>query len=97
MAWEVRLTGRTYKNLRRLPQGIAEIFQILLAEIKLSGPIRSRWPNYGRLQQKDCFHCHLQRGKPTWVAVWRVIDKGARIVEVTYVGTHEKAHYHRLC
>jgi hypothetical protein len=27
------------------------------------------------------------------VAVWEVIDKEIRLVEVSYVGTHEKAPY----
>ena len=27
----------------------------------------------------------------TYVAVWEVIDKEIRLVEVSYVGTHEKA------
>jgi len=38
-----------------------------------------------------------QRGSPTYVAVWRVGDKAKKIIEVTYVGTHEKAEYDRLC
>jgi len=38
MAWAVLLTGNVRKNLKRLPKGITEIFQLLLAEIKLSGP-----------------------------------------------------------
>ena len=27
------------------------------------------------------------RGRPTYVAVWRIFDKENRIIEVTYVGT----------
>ena len=69
-----------------------------LAEIKIAGPIRNRWPNYGKISgKKDCYHCHLQKGKTTYVAVWKVTDKPQKIIEVTYIGTHEKAEYKRLC
>jgi len=91
------LTTGVLKGLRRLPPSIEEIFQLLLAEIQLSGPIRTRWPHFGKLARKDCYHCHLKKGKPRYVAVWRIADKKNRIVEVTYVGTHERAHYDRLC
>lgn len=97
MAREVRLTRGTVKNLRRLPTRIIETFQVLLAEMELTGPIRSKWPHFGKLSQKDCYHCHLYQGRPTYVAVWKVVDKKNIVVEVTYVGTHERAHYDRLC
>ena len=96
--WTVNLTGKARKNCKKIPIGIQEIFQVLLAEIKISGPIRNRWPNFGKISgEKDCYHCHLQKGKPTYVVVWKVTDKPQKIVEVTYVGTHEKAEYKRLC
>jgi mRNA-degrading endonuclease RelE of RelBE toxin-antitoxin system len=41
MPWDVRLTAKVCENLRKLPQGITEIFQLLLAEIELVGPGRS--------------------------------------------------------
>ncbi len=79
-----------------MPGSIDEIFQLLLAEMKLSGPVQADWPNYGKLRE-DCHHCHLRRGRPTYVAVWRVLSKKDRVIEVIYVGSHEKAHYGRLC
>ena len=39
----------------------------------------------------------IKKRKPTYVAVWKVTDKPQKIIEVTYVGTHEKAEYNRLC
>ena len=97
MTWDVRLITGAIKKLRQLPQGIQEIFQLLLVEIELSGPIRKNWPKFSKLSHKNCYHCHLRKGRPTHVAVWRISDKESRIVEVTYVGTHERAHYDRLC
>ena len=35
----------------------------------------------------------LIKGKPTYVCCWEVIDKQKKIIEVNYVGTHEKAPY----
>ena len=96
MAWVVLLTANVRQRLKRLPGSIDEIFQLLLAEIKLSGPVQADWPNYGKLRE-DCYHCHLQKGRPTYVAVWRVLSKKEKIIEVTYVGSHEEAHYGRLC
>jgi mRNA-degrading endonuclease RelE of RelBE toxin-antitoxin system len=96
MAWVVLLTANVRQRLKRLPKGIDEVFQYLLAEMRLSGPVLADWPNYGKLRE-DCYHYHLQRGRPTYVAVWRVLSKKDRVIEVTYVGTHEKVRYRRLC
>ncbi len=96
MIWVVRLTVKVRKRLKRLPKGIDEVFQLLLAEMRLSGPVQVDWPHYGKLRE-NCHHCHLQRGRPTYVAVWRVLSKEDKLIEVSYVGSHEKAHYGRLC
>jgi len=96
MAWTILLTANVRQRIKKLPRGIEEIFQLLLAQMQLSGPVRTDWPNYGKLRE-DCHHCHLRRGRPTSVAVWRVLSKKDRVIEVTYVGSHEKAHYGRLC
>jgi len=58
------------------------------------GPVRGNWSNYGKLA-KDVRHCHLHKGRPTCVAVWKVFKQKKRI-EVLYVGTHEKAHYKEM-
>ena len=96
MPWGVFLTANVRKRLKRLPRSIDEAFQLLLAEKGLSGPVQADWPNYGKLRE-DCYHCHLQRGRPTYVAAWRVLSKKEMVIEVTYVGSHEKARYGRLC
>ncbi|WP_237707634.1 hypothetical protein [Desulfocurvibacter africanus] len=52
-------------------------------------------PHFGKLKNRpgEVYHCHLNKGRPTYVAVWQVLDKVVCLVEVTYVGTHEKAPY----
>lgn len=79
----------------KLPRGVEETFQLLLKEISLTGPVRGDWPNYSKLSNpKNHHHCHLRKkGKPTYVAVWRVVEDEEKWVEVTYVGTREKAPY----
>lgn len=55
--------------------------------------MRGNWPNYGKLGENR-HHCHLKKGRPTYVAVWEVAETGEiRLIEVTYVGTHERAPY----
>jgi len=96
MSWNVELSSKVYKSLEKMPNRTKDSFQALLDEMRLAGPVRGNWPNYGKLS-KDCHHCHLQkRGKPVYVAVWKVIDKKIKIIEVNYVGTHEGANYDLL-
>ena len=98
MIWDVGLSVKARRNLTRIPSGVREAFQILLADLEYSGPIKNNWPRYGKISGwKDCYHCHLQKGRPTYVAVWRVISRAEKIIEVIYVGTHEKARYDRIC
>lgn len=66
--------------------------EFLMHEISRSGPVRGDWPNYGKLSPGR-HHCHIKKGKPTYVAVWEEMDGEIMVVEITYVGTHEKAPY----
>ncbi len=96
MAWDVRMSRKAAKNLKKLPVSIQERFKALALELKAAGPVRDRWQNYGKIRgTADCHHCHIKKGKPTYVAVWHV--KNENILEVTYVGTHEGADYRKLC
>ena len=92
MKWTVKLTKTAKKQVDRLPKPVRQKLAVFLQEIENSGPIRGNWQNYSPLGQ-DRHHCHLRKGKPTYVAVWEVRDKEIRLVEVTYAGTHEKAPY----
>jgi len=75
----------------KLPDAIKASLQALMGEIAILGPVRGNWPNYSKLGE-DRHHCHLKKGKPTYVAVWTA-DKQTVTVEIVYVGTHEKAPY----
>lgn len=92
MPWKVILSTRAEKQIERLSVNIKNRLFYLLAEIEQSGPVRGDWPNYGKLDDTR-HHCHIKKGKPCFVAVWEVTDKKIKLVEVKYVGTHEKAPY----
>lgn len=96
--WDVELAPRTKKNKNKLPITIQDQLTLLVKEIELLGPYRANWKNYGPLEKRhgipdDAFHCHLKKGKPTFVACWKIVSKKDRKIEVYYAGTHESAPY----
>lgn len=91
MPWAVFLSKKADKLSGKLPDAIKASLQALMGEIAILGPVRGNWPNYSKLGE-DRHHCHLKKGKPTYVAVWTA-DKQTVTVEIVYVGTHEKAPY----
>ena len=92
MAWTVVLHPRVIKRKPRLPQRIQDVLEFFLRELELEGPWRGNWPNYGKLSRLR-HHCHLKKGRPTYVVVWDVHERQQRLIEVIYVGTHENAPY----
>jgi hypothetical protein len=92
MSWIVKLSRRAEKQKEKLPEQVKGALLFLLHEIVRNGPVRGDWPNYGKLGPKQ-HHCHIRKGKPTYVAVWEEMSGEIRLVEITYVGTHEKAPY----
>ena len=92
IAWMVQWQKKLDKQIGELPEAIQLQFRALVREIQLSGPVRGNWKNYGKLGATR-HHCHIKSGRPTYVVCWEMIDKKVKIVEVYYVGTHEKAPY----
>lgn len=98
MLWDVKFKGKVKKQVQNLPIEIRETLFALVLEIEKNGPVRASWPNYRKIKgKKYCYHCHLKKGSSTYVAIWKVNNKDSKIVEVVYVGTHEKADYQRIC
>jgi mRNA-degrading endonuclease RelE of RelBE toxin-antitoxin system len=92
MTWQVTMKKAAAKHIAKLSENARKSLALLMREMELEGPVRGNWPNYGKLID-DIHHCHLKKGQPTYVAVWTVMDKEIRLIEVTYAGTHEKAPY----
>ncbi len=92
--WTVRISKAAVKQGKKLPQNIREKLLNLIAALVLRGPVLPTFLNYGMLSRtKGLFHCHLKKGRPTYVAVWTVLNRKEKVLEITYVGTHEKAPY----
>jgi len=95
--WTVKFTGKARKQKDKLPPAISSVLDLLYGEMEADGPERGNWPHYGRIVgKKDVYHCHLNKGKPRYVAVWKVMDRDIQLIEVRYVGTHENADYRRI-
>ena len=92
MAWEVVLSKKAERSLAFLPKQVVKNLTFLMQEMELRGPVRGDWHNYSKLSPGR-HHCHLKKGHATYVAVWEERDRKIRLIEVTYVGTHEKAPY----
>jgi mRNA-degrading endonuclease RelE of RelBE toxin-antitoxin system len=90
--WTVKILKRALKQVDRLPVKVRESLADLIRDMELHGPIRGNWPNYSRLSENH-HHCHIKKGQPTYVTVWEVTDKGIKLIEVIYAGTHEKTPY----
>ena len=97
MKWNIEFTGKAAKQINKLPKSVQSILRLLVQDLSYMGPCPGKgWINYGKLRGKksdDKRHCHLMKGKPTYVCCWEVIDKKVKIIEVYYVGTHEKSPY----
>jgi hypothetical protein len=92
VVWTVKLSRNAEKQKAKLSKPLRHILYALIGDIEAGGPIRGDWPNYGKLTGGK-HHCHLKKGNPTYVTVWEVQDMKIKLVEVQYVGTHEKAPY----
>jgi mRNA-degrading endonuclease RelE of RelBE toxin-antitoxin system len=92
MVWTVKIMRRALKQVDRLPVKIRESLADLIRDMEFHGPVRENWPNYSKLSENR-HHCHIKKGNPTYVTIWEVTDKGIKLIEVTYAGTHEKAPY----
>ncbi len=92
MKWTVDITKKASKGIEKLPQFARENLRALILEIQTVGPVRGNWPNYSKLGVNE-HHCHIKKGRPTYIACWLVVNKITQVVEVYYAGTHENAPY----
>jgi mRNA-degrading endonuclease RelE of RelBE toxin-antitoxin system len=95
--WNVETTGKAVKQKEELPSDIADTLLTLVKELQRLGPVRSNWPHYGKIKglkkNVNIRHCHLNQGRPTYVAAWKLVDKKNKKMELIHVGTHEKTDY----
>ncbi|MDR2503329.1 MAG: cytotoxic translational repressor of toxin-antitoxin stability system [Deltaproteobacteria bacterium] len=92
--WTVGINGRAKKSGESLPQEIRLAFMALFKALATDGPVQQNRRHYGKLAGRpNTYHCHLNGGRPTYVVIWKVLDKQKKIMEIQYVGTHENAPY----
>src|SRR5271166_4956489 len=72
--WTVKLYGQAKKAFTELPERTAKTFRLLIEDLELNGYQRNNWPNFGKLKD-TIYHCHLEKGRPTYVACWRIYKK----------------------
>lgn len=90
--WHVEIDKKASKKMKLLPKQILENLRLLFQDLK-KGPMKGNWPNFQPFRgRKFDYHCHLNKGKPTYVACWKAC-KISRTIVIYYVGTHEKAPY----
>ena len=97
MKWDVRFSNKAEKQYDKLKKNgkrpsINDTIDFLVLELIVKGPERIDWPNYSKLNECT-YHCHLKKGKPTYVACWVVMEEKLKQIEIYYVGTHENAPY----
>jgi hypothetical protein len=80
------------EQIQRLPRVVQQRYLVLQHELAIQGPVRGNWPNYSKLDDMR-HHCHVKKGRPTYVAVWEVTNVQERIIEGIYVGTDANAPY----
>ncbi|MBI9109887.1 type II toxin-antitoxin system RelE/ParE family toxin [Maridesulfovibrio ferrireducens] len=97
MNWTVNISTKLQKQIKKLPKQVQQAFFLLNNRLKEDGPEQFGWANYGQLKgMESVYHCHLNKGKPRYVAVWKVEKNSIQVMEVKYVGTHEKVNYKRF-
>lgn len=95
--WKVDFSGKAEKQLRKMPTEIRDRAYALKLDMEYNGPERTSWRNYSLIVGgKDVHHCHLNSGRPRYVAVWKVIDREVRIIEIRYTGPHGSVDYSRF-
>jgi mRNA-degrading endonuclease RelE of RelBE toxin-antitoxin system len=94
MGWTVTFTKKADKQLKKLPEQIQFAVSALIEDLKVRGPTQPAWPNFSKFRgTSGKYHCHIKKGRPTYVACWQESEIEIKVLEVYYVGTHEGAPY----
>ena len=91
MDWVLKVPTKIKKSINEMPDQVRLKALALFQDLSSKGPMAPKWPNFSKLGD-DKYHCHIKKGRPTYVACW-IANKKELFIEVTYAGTHEKAPY----
>lgn len=90
--WTIKISTKLEKTINGFSDRVKEKLIVLFKDLEIKGFNQPTWPNFGKLGE-SLYHCHIKKGRPTYVVCWRIKDYKNKIIEVYYVGTHEKAPY----
>lgn len=103
MTWRVTITNKAARKARHLSEDAENSLLLLWRELQERGPSQPSWPHFSKLKgRKNEYHCHLNRGRPTYVVCWRSTKYNATErsktnedgeIEIFYAWTHEDAPY----
>ena len=92
--WKVSFSAKAEKQAGKLPAEMRARLYALKLDIEHKGPEQKSWRNYGLIVgAKDVHHCHLNSGRPRYVAVWKVLDREIYVIEIQYAGPHGSVNY----
>jgi hypothetical protein len=92
--WKVKFSGKADKQVGKLPPDIRDRVYALKLDMEFKGPEQTTWRNYSLIVGgNDVHHCHLNSGRPRYVAVWKVLDRQIQLIEIRYAGTHGGVNY----
>ena len=75
MIWKIIIPTKVGKKILKLPKSVQAAMLLLVRDLEQHGPATSGgWKNYSKLQgiTGDKRHCHLSKGRPTYVCCWEV-------------------------
>jgi mRNA-degrading endonuclease RelE of RelBE toxin-antitoxin system len=88
MTCQVKVKKKVARGLEKLPENVRQLLFLLVTDLQTDGPIQKSWMNYSSLCG-DRYHAHLTY---RYAACW-TSRKNEIVIEVYYVGSHEKAPY----
>ena len=92
--WKVGFSSKAEKQVGKLPAEMRTRVYALKLDIERKGPEQRSWRNYGLIVgAKDVHHCHLNSGRPRYVAVWKVLVREVSIVKIMFAGPHGSVNY----
>ena len=95
--WQVDFGGKAEKQAKKLPPKIRDILFYLKYRMEQGGPEQTEWRNYGKIvNANDVYHCHLNKSRPRYVAVWKVVSREKQIIEIRFAGPHGSVDYSRF-
>ncbi len=88
--WKVTTNKKVAKKLQRY-SFINTHFERLISDLKQYGPQLTWWSHFSKLKNgSGLYHCHLNNNSPVMIALWLVINKEKKVLEVKDVQTHQE-------